>query len=96
MKVKRNYTKANVTLGYIPKVTPYSNVMGDLAQFIVSQDLSLESVLGRAEDLEFLESVIQCLRFDIGVSPGGFYELLKSKVLKSCNLDPVEGRPGAE
>ena len=40
-EVKRNYTKANVVLGYITKVTPYSKVMGDLAQFILSQDLSL-------------------------------------------------------
>ena len=68
--------------------------MGDLAQFIVSHDLSLESVSDRANDLEFLESVIQCLRFEIGVSPGGFSEPLRSKVLKACNLDPVEGRLG--
>ena len=95
-EVKRNYTKANVVLRYIPKVTPYSKIMGDLAQFIVSQDLSLESVLGRAEDLEFLESVIQCLRFEIGVSPIKFSKPLQSKVLKSFNLDPVEGRPVAE
>ena len=95
-EVKRRYTKSNVKLGYIPRVTPYSKVMGDLAQFIVSQDLSLESVSDRAEDLAFLESMIQCLRFDIGVSPGGFSEPLRSKVLKSCNLDPVEGHPGAE
>ena len=93
---KIKYTNANVVLGYITKVTPYSKVVGDLERFIVSQDLSLESVSDRAEDLAFLESVIQCLRFDIGVSPGGFYELLQSKVLKSCNLDPVEGRPGAK
>ena len=53
LKVKRNYTKANVALGYIPKVTPYSNAMGDLAQFIVSQDMSLKSVSDRAEDLVF-------------------------------------------
>ena len=47
-EVKRKYTKANVVLGYIPKVTPYSKVMGGLAQFIVPQDLSLESVSDRA------------------------------------------------
>ena len=40
-EVKRKYTKTNVVLGYITKVTPYSKVMGDLAQFIFSQDLSL-------------------------------------------------------
>ena len=58
-EVKRKYTKANVVLGYIPKVTPYSKVMEDMAQFVVSQDLSLESISDRAEDLAFSESVIQ-------------------------------------
>ena len=95
-EVKRKYTKANVVLRYIPKVTPYSNIMRDLAQFIVSQDLSLESVSDWAKDLAFSDIVIQCLRFEIGVSPRGFYKTLRSKVLKSCNLDPVEGHPGAE
>ena len=95
-EVKRKYTKANVVLGYITKVTPYSKVMGDLAQFILSQDLSLDSVSDRAEDLAFSESLIQCLRFEIGVSPRGFSEPLRSKILKSCNLDPVEGRPRDE
>ena len=28
--------------------------------------------------------------------PRGFLILLRSKVLKYCNLDPVEGRPRAE
>ena len=70
--------------------------MGDLAQFIVSRDLSLERVSDRAEDLAFLESVIQCLRFGVGVSPRGFSEILLSKVLKPCNLDPVEVRPVAK
>ena len=68
--------------------------MGDLAQFIVFKDMSLESVSDRAKDLAFSESVIQCLRFEIGVSPGGLSEPLRSKILKYCNLDPVEGCPG--
>ena len=96
LEVKRKYIKANIVLGYIPKVTSYSKVMGDLAQLIVSQNISLESVSDMAEDLAFSESVIQCLRFEIGVSLGGFSELLRSKVMKSCNLYPVEGRPGDE
>ena len=62
-EVKRKYTKTNVVLGYITKVTPYPKIMGGLAQFIVSQDMSLESVSDRAEDVAFLERVIQCLRF---------------------------------
>ena len=96
LEVKRKYTKSKVVSGYISKVTLYSKVMGYLDQFIVSQDLSLESVSNRDNDMAFSESVIQCLRFEIYVSPVGFSEPLRSKVLKSCNLDPVEGRPGDE
>ena len=84
VEVKRKYTKANVVLGYIPRVTPYSKVMRDMAEFIVSQDLSFEKISDRDEDLEFSESVNQCLRFEIGFSPRGFSETVTiqgSKIL---------------
>ena len=79
-----------------PFATPSSSVVGDLAQSIVSQDLSLENVSDRADELTFPNSVVQYLRGDIGVPPGGFPEPLRSKVLKSHNLYPVEESPMAE
>ena len=42
-EVKRRYTKANVVFGYIPRVTPYSKVMRDLDQFIVSRPYRIRS-----------------------------------------------------
>ena len=63
---------------------------------MVSQDLSLEEVSNRNEELKFPESVVQYLRGDIGVTPIGSSELLRSKVLKYHNLDTLEGRPRAE
>ena len=80
----------------ITKVTPSSKVMGDLAQFMVSQDLSLEDVYDRTRELAFPESVVQYLRYEISVPPGELPGTLISKVLKSCNLDPVEGRTRSE
>lgn len=94
-EIKKKYAQANILLGDIPKVTPSSKVVGDLAQFMVSQDLSPEKVLENAETLAFPESVVQYLRGDIGIPPGGFPEPFRSKVLKSRGLDPIEGRPGA-
>eukprot|EP00978_Attheya_sp_CCMP212_P024336 scaffold76329_cov59-Attheya_sp.AAC.3 len=59
------------------------------------QNLDAESVLDQADTLGFPESVVQYLRGEIGVPPGGFPEPLRSKVLSSRNLEPIEGRPGA-
>lgn len=94
-EIKSKYAEANIVLGDIPKVTPSSKVVGDLAQFMVSQDLDTQSVLDQAESLAFPDSVVNYLKGDIGVPPGGFPEPLRSKVLKARGLEPVEGRPGA-
>lgn len=93
-EIKRKYAEANLILGDIPKVTPSSKVVGDLAQFMVAQNLDTETVLAQSETLAFPDSVVNYLRGDIGIPPGGFPEPLRSKVLKSRGLEPVEGRPG--
>ena len=94
-QIKSKYAEANMVLGDIPKVTPSSKVVGDLAQFMVSQNLDAAQVLEQAETLAFPESVIQYLRGEIGVPPGGFPEPLRSKVLSSRGLEGIDGRPGA-
>lgn len=81
-------------MGDIPKVTPSSKVVGDLAQFMVSQDLHAQDILDQAETLAFPDSVVNYLKGDIGIPPGGFPEPLRSKVLKARGLEAVKGRPG--
>merc|ERR1711935_976644 len=93
-EIKSKYAEANIVLGDIPKVTPSSKVVGDLAQFMVAQNLGAEDILDKAETLAFPDSVVNFLRGDIGIPPGGFPEPLRSKVLKGRGLSPVEGRPG--
>jgi len=94
-EIKLKYAEANMVLGDIPKVTPSSKVVGDLAQFMVSQNLDGEQVVEQAETLAFPESVVQYLRGEIGIPPGGFPEPLRSKVLSSRNIESIDGRPGA-
>ena len=94
-EIKRKYAEANIILGDIPKVTPSSKVVGDLAQFMVTQNLDAHSVVEQAETLAFPDSVVNYLKGDIGIPPGGFPEPLRSKVLKARGLKPVQGRPGA-
>lgn len=60
--VKRAYAQANLLLGDVIKVTPSSKVVGDLANFMVANDLEPEAVLARAAELDFPASVIQCAR----------------------------------
>jgi len=94
-EIKQKYAEANIALGDIPKVTPSSKVVGDLAQFMVAQNLSVQDLQEQAATLAFPDSVVQYLRGELGVPPGGFPEPLRTNVLTSRGLDPVEGRPGA-
>eukprot|EP00986_Skeletonema_menzelii_P012247 scaffold6677_cov155-Skeletonema_menzelii.AAC.16 len=94
-EIKRKYAEANMVLGDIPKVTPSSKVVGDLAQFMVAQNLNPQQVEDQAETLAFPQSVVEFLRGEIGIPPGGFPEPLRTKVLKSRGLEGIDGRPGA-
>ncbi|CAM9913442.1 unnamed protein product, partial [Heterosigma akashiwo] len=99
--VKRAYATANKLLGDIIKVTPSSKVVGDLAQFLVTQDLTYDEVIERAEELSYPNSVVEYFQGYLGIPPHGFPEPLRSKVLKGKPLlengkSCFDGRPGAE
>lgn len=92
--MKKAYSEANILLGDLIKVTPSSKVVGDLAQFMVQNKLTVKDVQEKAEDLSFPKSVVEFLQGHIGQPYGGFPEPLRSKVLK--NMPRIDGRPGAE
>jgi pyruvate carboxylase len=94
-EIKAKYAEANIILGDIPKVTPSSKVVGDLAQFMVSRNLASKDIAEQAENLDFPDSVVNYLKGDIGIPPGGFPEPLRTKVLQARGLEPIDGRPGA-
>jgi pyruvate carboxylase len=102
-KVKKAYAASNRLLGDIIKVTPSSKVTGDLAQFLVANDLTEQEVLEKAETLSFPKSVIEYFQGYLGIPPFGFPEPLRSRVLKGQTIEGrtdgmacFEGRPGAE
>ena len=65
--VKRAYAVANELMGDIVKVTPSSKVVGDLAQFMVANNLlTKEAVLEKAGELNFPTSVIEFLQGFLG------------------------------
>jgi pyruvate carboxylase len=99
--VKHAYADANELMGDIVKVTPSSKVVGDLAQFMVANELSKEDVLERASSLSLPSSVVEYFQGYLGIPAGGFPEPLRSRVLENKPLLPngkscFEGRPGAE
>ncbi|KAF3004709.1 pyruvate carboxylase [Neopestalotiopsis sp. 37M] len=91
-ETKKAYEHANDLLGDIVKVTPTSKVVGDLAQFMVSNKLSPEEVIERADQLDFPGSVYEFLEGMMGQPYGGFPEPLRSKALR--NRRKFDKRPG--
>jgi pyruvate carboxylase len=69
-------------LGDIVKVTPSSKVVGDLAIYMLTHDLTPETLLERGPELHFPESVVGFFAGDIGIPPGGFPERLRQVILK--------------
>ncbi|KAJ3218945.1 pyruvate carboxylase [Clydaea vesicula] len=92
--IKRSYIEANQLCGDIVKVTPSSKVVGDLAQFMVSSKLTAKQVEEQCETLNFPVSVIEYFRGFLGEPSFGYLEPMRSKILKSRNLEPIDGRPG--
>lgn len=91
-EVKRMYREANLVLGDIIKVTPSSKIVGDLAQFMVQNNLTRETLVDRADDLSFPKSVVDFMQGNVGQPPYGFPEPLRTKVLRG--KPKVDGRPG--
>ena len=92
-QVKKAYAEVNRLFGDIPKVTPSSKVVGDMAIWMVKQGLDGKAVTARANELTFPESVIDFMRGSLGMPPGGFPEPLRTHILKGAKT--IEGRPGA-
>ncbi|XGW03860.1 hypothetical protein V3C99_015200 [Haemonchus contortus] len=91
-EVKRMYREANLALGDIVKVTPSSKIVGDLAQFMVQNNLTRETLVDRADDLSFPKSIIDYMQGNIGQPPYGFPEPLRTKVLRG--KPKLRGRAG--
>lgn len=94
-ETKKAYEDANMLLGDIVKVTPTSKVVGDLAQFMVSNKLDKEDVERLANELDFPDSVLDFFEGLMGTPYGGFPEPLRTNVIKGKRRK-LKGRPGLE
>ncbi|RYZ21144.1 MAG: pyruvate carboxylase [Chitinophagaceae bacterium] len=89
--IKKTYREVNALFGDIVKVTPSSKVVGDMALFMVSNDLTKEDILARGHELSFPESVVSLFRGDIGQPVGGFDPKLQQIILR--DIVPYTERP---
>jgi pyruvate carboxylase len=89
------YARANEVLGDIVKVTPSSKVVGDLALFMVTNNLSADDLVDARVPLSFPRSVVEMLQGMLGEPPGGWPAKLQHAVLQSARVTAMEGRPGA-
>lgn len=94
-EVRKAYAVANKALGGIIKVTPSSKVVGDFALFIVQNNLDEISLVEKAQENDFPDSVLDFMNGKLGVPEGGFPEPLRTRVLKGKAPLIKEGeRPG--
>jgi pyruvate carboxylase len=91
-EVCQAYADVNRLLGDIVKVTPTSKAVGDLALFLVTNNLTVESLMDSQRELAFPESVVDLLAGRMGQPPGGFPEKVQKRILR--DLKPITGRPG--
>jgi len=89
-ELKRMYAVVNDLLGDIIKVTPSSKVVGDLAIYMLTQNLTAKDLLERGDEIQFPESVVGLFAGEIGYPEGGFPPHLQKMILKG--RQPVEGR----
>ncbi|MFD2515245.1 pyruvate carboxylase [Pontibacter locisalis] len=89
--IKETYAEVNQLFGDVIKVTPSSKVVGDMALYLVSNDLTTVDVLERGEQISFPESVQSFFRGDLGQPVGGFPKKLQEIVLKDDK--PFTDRP---
>jgi len=91
-EVKEMFKTVNEMLGDIVKVTPSSKAVGDMAIFMVQNDLSSENIYGKAKDMDFPDSIVSYFEGMMGQPEGGFPEDLSKLVLKG--KEPITCRPG--
>ncbi|MBE9910791.1 pyruvate carboxylase [Enterococcus mundtii] len=90
--IKKMYHTVNLMFGDIVKVTPSSKVVGDMALFMVQNELSEEDIYEKGDTLSFPESVVTFFQGELGQPVGGFPEKLQKIILKG--RPAITERPG--
>ncbi len=90
------YAAANQLFGDIVKVTPSSKVVGDMAIFMVHNNLTVEDILNPQRQLSFPKSVVDMMQGMLGRPKEGWPEKVRKIVLDSAGAKGFDHRPGAK
>jgi pyruvate carboxylase len=95
-ELARTYADVNMAFGDIVKVTPSSKVVGDMAIFLLTHDMTMEQFarLGPDHTLTLPTSVIEMFMGALGEPDGGWPKKLQETILRGAK--PNRGRPGAQ
>ena len=93
-EIARTYADVNMAFGDIVKVTPSSKVVGDMAIFLVTHNMTVQDLerLGPDHGLTLPNSVIEMFSGSLGEPEGGWPERMQQVVLGGAK--PKPGRPG--
>ncbi|WP_299824430.1 pyruvate carboxylase [uncultured Pontibacter sp.] len=89
--IKETYAEVNQLFGDVVKVTPSSKVVGDMALYLVSNNLTPVDVLERGDQISFPDSVQSFFKGNLGQPVGGFPKKIQDIVLKDDK--PFTDRP---
>ncbi|BDI22381.1 pyruvate carboxylase [Herbiconiux sp. L3-i23] len=81
------YASANRILGRIPKVTPSSKVVGDLALHLAAVGADPDEFERNPQGFDIPDSVVGFMAGELGDLPGGWPEPFRSKVLEGRTVD---------
>ena len=95
-QVEDMYAAANDVLGHIPKVTPSSKVVGDLALALVGLGADPAEFADDPGKFDIPDSVIGFLNGELGDPPGGWPEPFRTKALEGRTWKPSTGELTAE
>jgi pyruvate carboxylase len=91
-KVCDTYASVNQLFGDLVKVTPTSKVVGDMALFMVANDLDIDDVMNPDKELAFPNSVVDLFSGMMGKPYKGFPKKVQQRILRGEK--PMRGRPG--
>ena len=81
-EVARAYAQVNQLFGDIVKVTPTSKVVGDMALFMVANNLQGDDLLDTSRNIAFPASVVELFEGKLGQPVGGWPKKLQAIVLR--------------
>ncbi|WLR47074.1 pyruvate carboxylase [Halobacillus litoralis] len=91
-EVKSMYRRVNDMFGDIVKVTPSSKIVGDMALYMVQNELNEDDIYEKGDSLDFPDSVVEFFQGYLGQPYGGFPAELQRIILKG--RESIKVRPG--